>query len=107
MHVGVRYAAIAAHAQAAGRRGLAALLLEHEPCAAEQVPLLLGLGDEERALSKALESGDPDLVHLALFRMYRALPLERFLAALASRPAARALFTAYAARTVRRWTYPC
>ena len=33
---GVRYAAIAEHAQAAGRRGLAALLLEHEPCAAEQ-----------------------------------------------------------------------
>ncbi|KAK9823042.1 hypothetical protein WJX81_002597 [Elliptochloris bilobata] len=96
---GVRYAAIAAHAQAAGQRSLAALLLEHEPCAAEQVPLLLGLGDEERALGKALESGDPDLAHLAIFRMYRALPLERFLAALASRPAARALFTAYAART--------
>ncbi len=98
---GVRWAAIAAHAQVAGRRGLAGLLLEHEPVAAEQVPLLLGLGKEEAALGKALEAGDPDLAHLALFRMYRALPLPRFLAALAGRPAARALFAAYAARAVR------
>ncbi len=95
---GVRWAAIAAHAQAAGRRGLAGLLLEH-------VPLLLGLGEEEAALGKALEAGDPDLAHLALFRMYRALPLPRFLAALAGRPAARALFAAYAARAVR--ALPC
>ena len=33
---GARYATVAAHAQAAGRRGLAALLLEHETVAAEQ-----------------------------------------------------------------------
>jgi uncharacterized protein YceK len=33
----VRYATIAAHAQATGRKGLAALLLEHEARAAEQV----------------------------------------------------------------------
>lgn len=41
---GVKYAAVAAHAAAEGRRGLAALLLDHERCAAEQVPLLLDLG---------------------------------------------------------------
>ncbi len=34
---GARYATVAAHAQAVGRKGLAALLLEHETCAAEQV----------------------------------------------------------------------
>lgn len=33
----VRYATIAAHAQSTGRNGLAALLLEHETCAGEQV----------------------------------------------------------------------
>lgn len=41
---GVKYAAVASHAAAEGRRGLAALLLEHERVAAEQVPLLLDLG---------------------------------------------------------------
>ncbi len=42
---GVRYAAVAAHAQLLGRASLAAQLLEHETCAAEQVPLLLELGE--------------------------------------------------------------
>ena len=36
-HSAVRFATVAAHAQAIGRRGLAALLLEYESCAAEQV----------------------------------------------------------------------
>ena len=43
---GVKYARVAAHAQAAGRRRLAALLLEHEKCAGDQVPLLLDLGKQ-------------------------------------------------------------
>ncbi|KAK9907253.1 hypothetical protein WJX75_000093 [Coccomyxa subellipsoidea] len=95
---GARYATVAAHAQAVGRKGLAALLLEHETCAAEQVPLLLGLGEEERALGAALDSGDADLVYLVLFRMQRTLPLQQFLAVLAARPAARSLFNAYCAQ---------
>jgi len=66
-----------------------------------QVPLLLGLGKEERALGAALDSGDADLVYLALFRMQRTLPLQQFLAVLANRPQARALFSAYCAHTVR------
>ena len=65
------------------------------------MPLLLGLGREERALGAALESGDADLVYLALFRMQRTQPLQQFLAALAGRPQARALFSAYCAHTVR------
>lgn len=36
-HPAVRFATVAAHAQGIGRRGLAALLLEYESCAAEQV----------------------------------------------------------------------
>ena len=66
-----------------------------------QVPLLLGLGKEERALGAALDSGDADLVYLALFRMQRTLPLQQFLAVLAGKPQARALFSAYCAHTVR------
>lgn len=42
---GVKYAAVASHAAAQGRQRLAALLLDHERCAAEQVPLLLELGE--------------------------------------------------------------
>lgn len=42
---GVQYAAVAAHAASQGRQRLAALLLDHERCAAEQVPLLLELGE--------------------------------------------------------------
>ena len=34
---GIRYTDIAAHAQALGRKGLAAMLLEYETIAAEQV----------------------------------------------------------------------
>lgn len=64
------------------------------------MPLLLGLGREERALGAALESGDADLVYLVLFRMQRTQPLQQFLAALAGRPQARALFSAYCAHTV-------
>lgn len=36
---GIRYAAIAMHAQAIGRNSLATLLLELEPCAAQQVTI--------------------------------------------------------------------
>jgi hypothetical protein len=68
----------------------------------DQVPLLLGLGEEEKALAAALDSGDSDLVYLVLFRMQRTMPLQQFLGVLASRPHARSLFTAYCARTVSR-----
>jgi hypothetical protein len=81
--------------QSVGRRSLAIKLLEEEPSAAEQVPRLLSLaktagsssgsgaaasgldeahGPEDtlgRALLKAIQSGDPDLVYLVLFEAYR------------------------------------
>ena len=44
----VRYAAVAARAEALGRRSLAALLLDQERMASEQVPLLLGLQEYQR-----------------------------------------------------------
>lgn len=82
--------------QSVGRRSLAIKLLEEEPSAAQQVPLLISLaktvtsssgaggvlhqssdsgeGSEDtlaRALRKAVESGDPDLVYLVLFAAYK------------------------------------
>ena len=65
------------------------------------MPLLLSLGEGERGLAKALASGDADLVHLALFHLYRSLPLADFMAALATRPAARKLFEKHCRSQVR------
>jgi hypothetical protein len=36
-------------------------LLEHEPLASKQVPLLLNMKEDNLALIKAIDSGDPDL----------------------------------------------
>jgi hypothetical protein len=133
--------------QSLGRRNLAIKLLEDEPSAAQQVPLLLSLakscpapaaaashgggggsaaaspvpggagsgdarqleggggggggggsGNEDtlaRALRKAVESRDPDLVYLVLFAAYRARPLPEFWRMVAGRPTARNLFVKY------------
>ena len=54
---------------------LARLLLEYEVIAADQVPLLLKLGDERRALRCAVDSGDTDLVYFTIFHLYRRLAL--------------------------------
>ncbi len=49
-----------------------------------------------RALKKAIESGDTDLVYLVLFAAYRAKPLPDFWALVGSRMLARNLFVKYA-----------
>lgn len=36
-------------------------LIDHEPRAADQVPLLISMQEDELALMKAIESGDTDL----------------------------------------------
>ena len=41
-----------------GKRSLATMLLDYEPLAIDQVPLLLSMGESGRALAKACESGD-------------------------------------------------
>ncbi|KAA6418805.1 MAG: vacuolar sorting-associated 16 protein [Trebouxia sp. A1-2] len=96
---GIRYSLIAGHAESVGRKGLATLLLEYETCAADQVPLLLSLGEMEGALTKAIDSGDTDLVYLAIFRMYRkGMPLKDFLETMSSNPLAKRLFISYCHR---------
>ncbi|PIA41558.1 hypothetical protein AQUCO_02200179v1 [Aquilegia coerulea] len=92
---GISYAAIAAHADNNGRRKLAAMLIEHEPRSSKQVPLLLSIGEEDTALMKATESGDTDLVYLALFHIWqKSAPLE-FFGMIQARPLARDLFIKY------------
>ncbi|KAF6254839.1 vacuolar protein sorting-associated protein 16 [Scenedesmus sp. NREL 46B-D3] len=116
-----KYAPLAAHAQSVGRRSLAIRLLEEEPSAAQQVPLLLSLAktagssssgsagaagpglDEAggpddtlgRALLKAIVSGDPDLVYLVLFEAYRSRPLPDFWKLVSPRVTARKLFVKF------------
>lgn len=36
-----------------------------------KIPLLLSIGEEDNALTKATESGDTDLVYLVLFHIWR------------------------------------
>lgn len=58
---GLSYAEIAKTAHDAGQTRLATKLLDYEPRAADQVPLLISMQEDETALIKAIESGDTDL----------------------------------------------
>merc|ERR1719238_512038 len=69
----VSYADIAATADAAGNKELATMLLEFEPRAADKVPLLLKMRAVDLALSKAIDSGDTDLVYLVLLHLKRTM----------------------------------
>ncbi|CAK9168385.1 unnamed protein product [Ilex paraguariensis] len=93
---GISYAAIAAHADKNGRRKLAAMLIEHEPRSSKQVPLLLSIGEEDTALTKAVESGDMDLVYLVLFHVWQKRPPLEFFGTIQGRQVARDLFVTYA-----------
>eukprot|EP00897_Mesotaenium_endlicherianum_P008023 jgi/Mesen1/7249/ME000373S06324 len=84
----ISYAAIAENAYLLGRPKLAALLLDHEPRASEQVRLLAAMQEGARALGKALDSGDTHLNSLA-----------DVVKILNSRPAARDLFISFAKQT--------
>ncbi|KAJ7569267.1 hypothetical protein O6H91_01G069300 [Diphasiastrum complanatum] len=93
---GISYAAVAAHAYQDGRGKLAALLLDFEPRSAEQVPLLTSMGEDERALVKAIESGDTDLVYFTIFHIWHQKSALEFFQMMQAKPLARDLFTAYA-----------
>ncbi|GJN89287.1 hypothetical protein Rhopal_002267-T1 [Rhodotorula paludigena] len=56
-----------------GRTPLAKLLIDREPRAGKQVPLLLRMGEGEEAGRKAVESGDPELVYEVLLSLRRSL----------------------------------
>ncbi|KAJ9172836.1 hypothetical protein P3X46_016035 [Hevea brasiliensis] len=70
---GISYAAVAAH-----------------------IPLLLSIGEGDMALTKATESGDPDLAYLVLFHIWRKRPALEFLGTIQARSVARYLFITFA-----------
>ncbi|KAG8885848.1 hypothetical protein FRB98_001561 [Tulasnella sp. 332] len=74
----VSYAEIAQKAWESGRAALATMLLDHEPRAADQVPLLLTMKEDTVALTKAIDSGDTELVYTVLLHLQRHMSLGDF-----------------------------
>ncbi|XP_028919250.1 vacuolar protein sorting-associated protein 16 homolog isoform X1 [Ornithorhynchus anatinus] len=89
---GISYSEIAARACHCGRSELAIKLLEYEPRSGEQVPLLLSMKRSKLALSKALESGDSDLVFTVVLHLKNELNRGDFFMTLRSQPAALSLY---------------
>ncbi|EON69772.1 hypothetical protein W97_09035 [Coniosporium apollinis CBS 100218] len=88
---GVSFEEIARSAYDEGRVRLATELLNYEPRAGKQVPLLLSMKEDTIALDKAIESGDTDLVYHVLLHLKKKLPLAPFFRTINSRPMAMAL----------------
>lgn len=93
---GISYAQIARAALDSNQPRLAQLLLDHEPCAASQVPLLLSMGGDESGLDKAIESGDGDLIYLALLHMKRKMVRADFFRIVGGKSVARSWLVCYA-----------
>ena len=88
---GISFESIARAAHDEGRTRLATELLDHEPRAGKQVPLLLSMEEDEVALDKAIESGDTDLIYYVLLHLKKKLPLASFFRTINTRPIAAAL----------------
>jgi hypothetical protein len=88
---GVSFEEIARAAFDEGRARLATDLLNYEPRAGKQVPLLMSMEEEVVALDKAIESGDTDLVMYVLLTLKKKMQLATFLRTINTRPTATAL----------------
>ena len=88
---GISFEEIARAAYDEGRVRLATELLNYEPRAGKQVPLLLNMKEDNIALDKAIESGDTDLIFHVLLHLRKKLPLASFFRVINSRPVATAL----------------
>jgi hypothetical protein len=98
---GISFQDIARAAYDEGRSRLATELLNYEPRAGKQVPLLLRMNEEIIALDKAIESGDTDLVYYVLVALKKKLPVATFFRTINTRPVATALIEAAAWDTDR------
>lgn len=88
---GISFEEIARAAYDEGRVRLATELLNYEPRAGKQVPLLLNMKEDNIALDKAIESGDTDLIFHVLLHLRKKLPLASFFRVINTRPVATAL----------------
>ncbi|KAJ1547872.1 hypothetical protein HK405_004735, partial [Cladochytrium tenue] len=71
-------------------------LLDYEVKAAHQVPLLMSMDQDDRALTKAIESGDTDLVYAVILHIKRKHPIAEFFRLLEGKPLAMSLVENYA-----------
>ena len=92
---GISYAEIASTAYKAGKTELATKLLDYEPRGADQVPLLLSMRQDEVALSKAIESGDTDLVYLVVLHIKRSKSPPEFFKIIKNKAVALDLLISY------------
>ncbi|KAJ1520941.1 hypothetical protein ONE63_004018 [Megalurothrips usitatus] len=92
---GISYKEIALRANHYGHTQLAIRLMDYEPRAREQVPLLLDLGQEVPALLKAMESGDTDLIYTVLLKMHSKISLKEFYLKIRNYPLAKSLYIKY------------
>ncbi|XP_066522510.1 vacuolar protein sorting-associated protein 16 homolog [Hoplias malabaricus] len=89
---GISYSEIATKAYECGRTELAIKLLEFEPRSGEQVPLLLKMKRSQLALSKAIESGDTDLVYTVVTYLKNEMNRGDFFMTLRNKPVALSLY---------------
>lgn len=75
-------------------------LLDFEHRAAEQIPLLLRLNQETQALTKAVESGDPNLIYNVLLVLKENYTSDKFYMTIRQYPSVNALY-AKLCRTMR------
>ncbi|XP_043252548.1 vacuolar protein sorting-associated protein 16 homolog isoform X1 [Colletes gigas] len=92
---GVSYNEIAKKAADYGRKQLAIKLIDYEPRAHQQVPLLLSLGEEKTALRKAVESGNTDLVYMVIPHLRQKMTISDFQLYIKHCPLAKALYIKY------------
>ncbi|KAG0225975.1 hypothetical protein BGW42_003963 [Actinomortierella wolfii] len=92
---GLSYAEIALTAHNAGQLKLATKLLDYEPRAGDQVPLLMRMEADELALIKAIESGDTDLVYHVILQLKNKLSLGDFFRVINNKPLACHLLESY------------
>lgn len=92
---GLSYSEIAKRAADCGRKQLAIKLIDYEPRAHLQVPLLLTLGEERTALHKAVESGNTDLVYTVILHLRENMTLGDFQMSIMHCPLAMALYIKY------------
>uniref|UniRef100_A0AAJ7WJY4 Vacuolar protein sorting-associated protein 16 homolog n=1 Tax=Petromyzon marinus TaxID=7757 RepID=A0AAJ7WJY4_PETMA len=89
---GLSYTEIAARATHLGRRDLAVKLLDFEPRAAEQVPLLMKLNRVDLAMMRAIQSGDSDLVYMVISHLKESVTRREFFLTLRQHPTAHSLY---------------
>lgn len=71
------------------------ILMNDEPRAANQVPLLISMGQDESAMEAAIRSGDADLVYFVIFHLFKQLPLADFFHVISRNAVAAQLFEKY------------